>query len=219
MNGGLHGPPYGGWAWPLMNVLLRFIICPTCSAAGFQFWPLTTYFGWILCPTLWFRVFKAPIFTHADRNDKHTSSAETSQVFIAGAREEAMRLFGRFPAQPRLTNCRDALSQLHFEAANCFICCDFDLKHTFICITCHVAITATLNSNTYETKLRESITVVVWKHHVNISPKTQHESEVHKLQRQTDPVNMKTNPAIKDQASPSWRGVSGTIRWQITLWL
>lgn len=80
-----------------------------------------------------------------------------------------MRLFGRFPAHPGLTNCQGSLSQLHFEATNRFICHDLDLEHksslvemhiphTLICITQHAAITVTLKSNLYETKLNESIT-------------------------------------------------------------
>lgn len=83
-----------------------------------------------------------------------------------------MRLFGRFPAHPGLTNCQGSLSQLHFKAANCFICHDLDLRHrsrpvethipyTFICITQHGAITVTLNGNLYKTKLNESITTLL----------------------------------------------------------
>lgn len=83
-----------------------------------------------------------------------------------------MRLFGRFPAHPGLTNCQGSLSQLHFKAANCFICHDLDLRHkshsvemhspyTLICITQHGAITVTLNGNLYKTKLNESIATLL----------------------------------------------------------
>lgn len=87
-----------------------------------------------------------------------------------------MRLFGRFPAHPGLTNCQASLSQLHFEAANCFICHDLDLGHksspvemhipnTLICTKQHGAIIVTLNHNLNETKLNEPIsTLLLWNH-------------------------------------------------------
>lgn len=70
-------------------------------------------------------------FTHMLTNviNAHTASTNTSWEFIiAGVREKPMRLFGRFPAYPGLTNRQGCLSQLHSEAANCFIRCDLDLR-------------------------------------------------------------------------------------------
>lgn len=112
-------------------------------------------------------------FTHMLTNVINTLSANTSWEFIiTGAGGKAMRLFGRFPAHPGLTNCQGSLSQHHFKAANCFICYDLDLKHynhpvqmhilcTLICITQHGAITVTLTGNLWETKLNKSISTLM----------------------------------------------------------
>lgn len=88
-----------------------------------------------------------------------------------------MRLFGRFPAHPGLTNCQGSLSQLHFEAAHCFICHELDLRHKsspLDAYSAHLHLHHTtrsnyshLNGNLYETKLNESITTFdadVWNH-------------------------------------------------------
>ena len=97
-----------------------------------------------------------------------------------------MRLFGRFPAHPGMTNCQGSLSQLHFEAAYCFIFHDLDLKHksspvemhipyTLIFIAQHGAIIVTLNCNLCKTRLNESITncvSLVWNHHRQNFPLT-----------------------------------------------
>lgn len=83
-----------------------------------------------------------------------------------------MRLSGRFPAHPGLTNCQGSLSQLHFEAANCLICQDLDLRHksspvethipyNLICMTQRGAITVTLSRSDYDSKLNESTAAFV----------------------------------------------------------